>query len=80
MSTPAALLVLTFGFTWLLEIPMVLDARGELPFGFQFWGVLLMGWMPGLATVIMGAAILTYRRQQSKHVLLNLTPGKGGHR
>ena len=44
----AALLVLTFGLTWLLEIPRVLDARGELPFAFPFWAVLLMGWMPGL--------------------------------
>ena len=29
------------------EIPRVLDARGELPFAFPFWGVILMGWMPG---------------------------------
>src|SRR5918911_4452111 len=52
----AALLVLTFGLSWLLEIPMVLDARGALPFAFPFWGVLLMGWMPGLAAVIVAAA------------------------
>src|SRR5947207_138623 len=52
----AALLVLTFGLTWLLEIPRVLDARGELPFAFPFWGVLLMGWMPGLAAIIVAAA------------------------
>ena len=52
----AALLVLTFGLTWLLEIPRVLDARGELPFAFPFWGVILMGWMPGLAAVIVAAA------------------------
>src|SRR5947209_5060485 len=52
----AALLVLTFGLTWLLEIPRVLDARGELPFAFPFWGVILMGWMPGLAAVLVAAA------------------------
>jgi CAAX protease family protein len=52
----AASLVLTLGLTWLLEIPRVLDARGELPFAFPFWGVLLMGWMPGLAAVIVALA------------------------
>jgi membrane protease YdiL (CAAX protease family) len=52
----AALLVLTFGLTWLLEIPRVLDARGELPFAFPFWGVILMGWMPGLAAIIVALA------------------------
>jgi uncharacterized protein len=50
------LLVLTFGLTWLLEVPMILDARGELPFAFPFWGVILMGWMPGFATIIVAAA------------------------
>lgn len=48
-----ALLVLTFGLAWLLEIPWVLDARGTLPFAFPFWGVLLMGWMPGLAAIVV---------------------------
>jgi len=52
----AALLILTFGLTWLFEIPRVLDARGELPFSFPFWGVLLMGWMPGVAAIIVAAA------------------------
>ena len=52
----SALLILTFGLTWLLEIPQVLDARGQLPFAFPFWGVILMGWMPGLAAVIVAAA------------------------
>jgi uncharacterized protein len=52
----AALLVLTFALTWLLEIPRVLDARGELPFAFPFWGVILMGWMPGLAAIIVALA------------------------
>src|SRR5919202_4606915 len=51
-----ALLVLTFGLTWLLEVPQVLDARSELPFAFPFWGVTLMGWMPGLAAVIVAGA------------------------
>src|SRR5918912_599017 len=51
-----ALLVLTFGLTWLLEVPRVLDARSELPFAFPFWGVILMGWMPGVAAVIVAAA------------------------
>src|SRR3954451_13783679 len=52
----AALLVLTFGLTWLLEIPRVLDARGESPFSFPVWGVILMGWMPGLAAIIVALA------------------------
>src|SRR3954451_6681387 len=55
-SPVAALVILTFGLTWLLEIPMVLDARGELPFAFPFWGILLMGWMPGVAAIIVAAA------------------------
>src|SRR3982074_1490894 len=53
----AALVILTFGLTWLLEIPRVLDARGELPFPFPFWAVILMGWMPGVAAIIVAAAI-----------------------
>src|SRR4051812_15819168 len=52
----AALLILTFGLTWLLEIPRVLDARGELPFAFPVLGVILMGWMPGLAAIIVALA------------------------
>src|SRR5438093_11752647 len=52
----AAFVVLTFGLTWLLEIPRVLDARGELPFAFPFWGVILMGWMPGFAAIIVALA------------------------
>src|SRR5919206_4537049 len=52
----SALLILTFGLTWLLEVPQVLDARHEFPFAFPFWGVILMGWMPGLAAVIVAAA------------------------
>src|SRR5918912_1276105 len=51
-----ALLALTFGLTWLLEVPRVLDARSELPCAFPFWGVILMGWMPGSAAVIVAAA------------------------
>jgi uncharacterized protein len=52
----AALVVLTFGLTWLLEIPRVLDARGELPVPFPFPLVILMGWMPGVAAIIVAAA------------------------
>jgi uncharacterized protein len=52
----AALLGLTFGLAWLLEVPWVLDARGALPFAFPFWGVLLMGWMPGLAAIAVAGA------------------------
>src|SRR5438067_4241920 len=51
-----ALLILTFALSWLLEIPWVLDARGDLPFTFPFWGVILMGWMPGVAAVIVAGA------------------------
>jgi membrane protease YdiL (CAAX protease family) len=42
--------------TWLLEVPRVLDARGELPFPFPIWAVILMGWMPGVAAIIVAAA------------------------
>ena len=52
----AALIILTFALTWLFEIPMVLDARRELPFAFPFWGVILMGWIPGIAATIVAAA------------------------
>src|ERR1700716_4767391 len=52
----AALVILTFGLTWLLEIPRVLDARGELPFPFPFWAVILRGWIPVLAAIIVAAA------------------------
>src|ERR1051326_8525032 len=52
----AALLILTFGLAWLFEIPWVLDARGVLPFSFPFWGVLLMGWMPGIAAIVVAGA------------------------
>lgn len=52
----AALLVLTFGLTWMFEVPMVLDARGTLPFAFPIWGVILMGWMPGVAAIIVASA------------------------
>ena len=52
----AALVILTFGLTWLLEIPRVLDARGQLPFPFPFPLVILMGWMPGVAGIIVAGA------------------------
>src|SRR3954451_22154564 len=52
-SPVAALVILTFALSWLFEIPMVLDARGELPFAFPFWGVILMGWMPGIAACVV---------------------------
>jgi uncharacterized protein len=52
----AALVILTFALTWLFEIPMVLDARGDLPFAFPFWGVILMGWMPGIAATLVAGA------------------------
>jgi membrane protease YdiL (CAAX protease family) len=51
-----AIVVLTFGLTWLLSIPMVLDARGQLPFPFPFPLIIVMGWMPGAAAVIVAAA------------------------
>lgn len=52
----AALVTLTLVLTWSLEIPRVLDARGELPFSFPFPLVILMGWMPGLAAIIVAAS------------------------
>jgi hypothetical protein len=49
------LVILSFGLTWLFEIPMVVDPRGELPFSFAFWGIILMGWMPAVAAIIVAA-------------------------
>ena len=79
----AALLVLTFGLTWLLEIPRVLDARGELPFAFPFWAVILMGWMPGVAAIIVAsprvvrAAVDPVR--QGPHLARRLAVVPAGH-
>src|ERR1700716_417148 len=51
----AALVILTFGLTWLLEIPRGLDARGELPFPFPFWPGILLGSVPGAAGILVAA-------------------------
>src|SRR5438309_8516405 len=52
----AALLILTLVLTWLFEIPRVLDARGELPFSWPLPLVLVGGWMPGIAAIVVASA------------------------
>ena len=52
----AVLIVLTLVLTWLFEVPRVLDARGELPFSWPLPLVLLGGWMPGFAAIIVASA------------------------
>lgn len=47
--------VLAFALTWMIEIPVVLDARGALPFHIPFIFQLLMGFMPGVAALILAA-------------------------
>lgn len=49
--------VLAFALTWMIQIPLVMDARGMLPFHvpdiFQF----LQGPMPGIAALIMAGVV-----------------------
>lgn len=47
--------VLAFALTWAVQIPLVLDARGTLPFHIPGIFQLLQGPMPGIAALIMAA-------------------------
>lgn len=47
--------VLAFVLTWAIQIPIVLDARGALPFHIPGIFQLLQGPMPGIAALIMAA-------------------------
>jgi membrane protease YdiL (CAAX protease family) len=44
---------LAFGLTWAIQIPWVAGERGWLPFQVPVPLVLLQGWMPGLAAVLV---------------------------
>jgi membrane protease YdiL (CAAX protease family) len=44
---------LAFGLTWAIQIPWVAGERGWLPFQVPLPLVLLQGWMPGLAAVLV---------------------------
>jgi membrane protease YdiL (CAAX protease family) len=48
---------LAFALTWLIEIPWVAGERHWLPFQVPVPLVLLMGWMPGLAAILVTAAL-----------------------
>src|SRR3954462_14354531 len=45
--------VLVFALTWLIQIPWVAGERGWLPFQVPVPLVLLQGWMPGLAALLV---------------------------
>lgn len=51
----AVFFVLAFALTWLFQIPLVLDARGALPFHVPEFFVFLQGPMPGIAALIIAA-------------------------
>src|SRR5262245_47062412 len=52
-----AFVVLTFALTWLIQIPWVAGERHWLPFQVPLPLVLLQGWMPGLAAVLVTGVI-----------------------
>jgi hypothetical protein len=49
----ALFFALAFALTWMIQIPLVLDARGELPFSVPFVFQFLQGPMPGIAALII---------------------------
>src|SRR3954447_14604934 len=49
--------VLVFALTWLIQIPWVAGERGWLPFQVPLPLVLLQGWMPGLAAILVTGAL-----------------------
>lgn len=49
--------VLAFALTWLFQIPLVLDARGMLPFHVPGFFVFLQGPMPGIAALLMAGLV-----------------------
>ena len=53
----AAFLVLVFALTWALEIPWIESTEGPLKFDFPVPLLFVMGWMPGLAAILVTGAI-----------------------
>jgi len=49
-------LFLIFALTWMLQIPWIASTEGWLPFEFPFPLLFVMGWMPGLAALIVTGA------------------------
>src|SRR2546426_4404107 len=52
----AVFLVLVFALTWLFQIPWIASTEGWLAFDFPFPLLFVMGWMPGLAAVLVTGA------------------------
>jgi hypothetical protein len=53
----AAFLALVFALTWALEIPWIESTEGPVKFDFPFPLLFVMGWMPGLAAILVTGAI-----------------------
>jgi membrane protease YdiL (CAAX protease family) len=53
----AVFLVLVFTLTWALEIPWIESTEGWLRFDFPFPLLFVMGWMPGLAAIVVTGAV-----------------------
>src|SRR5438128_4956801 len=49
--------VLVFGLTWAYQIPWIASTEGWLQFEFPLPLLFVMGWMPGLAAVLVTGAI-----------------------
>src|SRR5438067_505474 len=52
----ASFLFLVFVLTWMFQIPWIVSTEGWLPFEFPFPLLFVMGWMPGLAAIIVTGA------------------------
>ena len=52
----ATFLFLIFALTWLFQFPWIASTEGWLPFEFPFPLLFVMGWMPGLAAIIVTGA------------------------
>src|SRR5947207_11158256 len=53
----AVFLVLVFALTWALEIPWIESTEGPLKFDFPVPLLFVMGWMPGLAAILVTGAM-----------------------
>ena len=53
----AALVVLVFLFEWIVMVPTVASETGRLPFRIPLAVQLTLGWMPGLAAIIVTGAV-----------------------
>src|SRR5947207_1039762 len=52
----ASFLFLMFALTWLFQIPWIASTEGWLPFTFPMPLLFVMGWMPGLAAILVTGA------------------------